>query len=74
MSMEYYNDSKVQVRFNDEIFIGRKDHAIKRNNLADKRLREFYSTEKVKGDMYDLVLNICTFTISNKYKLESCNC
>jgi hypothetical protein len=35
MSIEWYNESKVQVRFNDDIFTDRNDHAIKKNNLAE---------------------------------------
>ena len=69
MSLDYYVDSKVQVRFNDDIFIDRNDSAIKKVNLADKRLGTLYSTEKVKGDMYDLILNISKFTSFSKYDL-----
>ena len=69
MSLDYYVDSKVQVRFNDDIFIDRNDSAIKKVNSADKRLGELYSTEKVKGDMYDLILNISKFTSFSKYDL-----
>jgi hypothetical protein len=38
MSLEWFNESKVQIRFNDDVFKGRRDHAIKINNHADSRL------------------------------------
>jgi hypothetical protein len=41
MSLEWYDESKVQIRFNDDIFTGRKEHAIKKNNLADLNLGTF---------------------------------
>jgi hypothetical protein len=42
MSLEWYDQSKVQIRFNDDIFTVRREHAIKNNNFTDSRLGQFY--------------------------------
>ena len=55
MSLEFYQKNKVQVKFNDEIFIERLDHAIKKKTFQDPKFGEFFSTEKVSGDMFNLI-------------------
>ena len=69
MSLDWYNTSKVGIRFNDEISSERKHHTLKKNNGADLRLGEFYSTEKVRGELYDLIMHVSFFTANNKYHL-----
>lgn len=45
MSLDWNDESKVQIRFNDDVFKMRNDYSLKRNNFSNPNLGQFYSTD-----------------------------